>query len=57
MNDYHVWLYMAAYAWIPSAFMCFCANCLINGLYKQISCKTCLYAINSELTLDSLTSK
>ena len=37
---------MAAYAQTPSPLMCLPANGLINGLYKQISCKTHLYADN-----------
>ena len=31
---------MAAYARTPSALTWFCVNHLINGLHKQISCKT-----------------
>ena len=35
-----------AYARTPSALMWLRVNVLINGLYKQISCKTCLYTNN-----------
>ena len=42
---------MAAYARTPSALMWLCVNHLINGLHKQISCKNCLYAVNSYFTL------
>ena len=42
---------MAAYARTPSAFTWLRVNHLINGLHKQISCKNCLYAVNSYFTL------
>ena len=38
---------MAAYAQTPSALTWLHVNHLINGLHKQISCKNCLYAVNS----------
>ena len=42
---------MAAYARTPSALTWLRVNHLINGLHMQISCKNCLYAINSYFTL------
>ena len=42
---------MAAYARTPSALTWLCVNHLINGLHKQISCKNCLYAVNSYFTI------
>ena len=42
---------MAAYARTPSALTWLRVNHLINGLHKQISCKNCLYAVNSYFTL------
>ena len=42
---------MAAYARTPSALMWLRVIHLINGLHKQISCKNCLYAVNSYFTL------
>ena len=42
---------MAAYAWTPSALTWLRVNHLINGLHKQISCKNCLYAVNSYFTI------
>ena len=44
---------MAACARTPSALMCLRVNHLINGLHKQISCKNCLYAVNSYFTIYS----
>ena len=42
---------MAAYARTPSALTWLRVNHLINGLHKRISCKNCLYAVNSYFTL------
>ena len=42
---------MAAYAQTPSALTWLRVNHLINGLHKQISCKNCLYAVNSYFTI------
>ena len=42
---------MAAYARTPSALTWLRVNHLIYGLHKQISCKNCLYAVNSYFTL------
>ena len=42
---------MAAYAQTPTALMWLRVNHLINGLHKQISCKNCLYAVNSYFTI------
>ena len=42
---------MATYARTPSALTWLRVNHLINGLHKQISCKNCLYAVNSYFTL------
>ena len=42
---------MAAYARTPSALTWLHGNHLINGLHKQISCKNCLYAVNSYFTI------
>ena len=42
---------MAAYARTPSALTWLRVNHLINGLHKQISCKNCLYAVNSYFTI------
>ena len=42
---------MAAYARTPSALTWLRVNHLFNGLHKQISCKNCLYAINSYFTI------
>ena len=42
---------MAAYARTPSALTWLRVNHLINGLHKHISCKNCLYAVNSYFTL------
>ena len=42
---------MAAYAWTPSVLMWLHVNGFINGLYKQISYKTCLYDDNLYLML------
>ena len=47
INNYLVWLHMAGYARKPSTLMWLCANSLINSLYKQISCKTCLLYVVS----------
>ena len=47
---------MAACAWTPSALTWLRVNHLINGLHKQISCKNCLYAVNSYFTLVVLVS-
>ena len=44
---------MAAYAQTPSALMWLHVNHLINGLHKQISCKNCLYAVNSYFMIDT----
>ena len=51
INNYRVWLHIAAYAQTPSTLTWLDSNGLINGLYKQISCKTCLYADNLYLML------
>ena len=42
---------MAAYARTLCALTWLRVNHLINGLHKQISCKNCLYAVNSYFTL------
>ena len=42
-----VWLYLAEYAWTPSALTWLHVNHLINGLHKRISWKNYLYAVNS----------
>ena len=42
---------MAAYARTPSALTWLRINHLIYGLHKQISCKNCLYAVNSYFTI------
>ena len=42
---------MAAYVRTPSALTWLCVNHLIDGLHKQISCKNCLYAVNSYFTI------
>ena len=42
---------MAAYAWTLSALTWLHVNHLINGLHKQISWKSCLYADNLYFTL------
>ena len=44
---------MVAYAQTPSGLTWLRVNHLINGLHKQISCKNCLYAVNSYFTLAS----
>ena len=42
---------MAAYARTPSALTWLHVNYLINGLHKQISCKNCLFTVNSYFTI------